>query len=255
MPISQYASFAAGGGANTMSYTAWSALTTLIANGFQTGTASSEQMNTLLRQLSTAAAGTAGFAATYGLNDVNDDGNATNFRNAIKSAIDQLIAAQQFWKAGDIKASLVNTTPPGWLKANGAIVSRTTYAALFAAIGTKYGSGNGSTTFQLPDLRAEFLRGWDDGRGVDNARTLGSLQAQMVLQHIHRMPVGINLEPPAGFTRGTTANKPGISGPDNDNWFWDTNDGTNIDGTVNSAGVIGSENRPRNISVLYLIKT
>lgn len=255
MPISQYSPFATGVSANTMSHAAWSALSTLIANGFQSGTASSEQMNTLLRQLSTAAAGTAAFAATYGLNDVNDDGNATNFRNAIKSAIDQLVAAQQFWRAGDIKASLVSTVPTGWLKANGAVVSRTTYAALFAAIGTTYGAGNGTTTFQLPDLRAEFLRGWDDGRGIDDARALGSSQAQMVLKHIHRQSLGINLEPPAGFTRGTTANKAGISGPDFDNWWWDTNDGTNVDGTVNAAGVIGDENRPRNISVLYLIKT
>lgn len=54
-----------------------------------------------------------------------------------------------------------NTTPPtGWLQCNGAAVSRATYAALFAAIGTVYGSGDGSTTFNLPDARGMFLRGW-----------------------------------------------------------------------------------------------
>lgn len=67
--------------------------------------------------------------------------------------------------------------PAGWLKANGVAVSRTTYSALFGAIGTKYGVGDGSTTFNLPDLRGEFIRGWDDGRGVDAGRTYGSAQS------------------------------------------------------------------------------
>ena len=70
------------------------------------------------------------------------------------------------------------TTPPaGWLKADGAAISRTTYAALFAAIGTTYGIGNGTSTFNLPDLRGEFLRCTDDGKGVDAGRVLGSSQA------------------------------------------------------------------------------
>ena len=70
----------------------------------------------------------------------------------------------------------MSTPPAGWLKANGEAVSRTTYATLFAAIGTTFGSGDGSTTFNLPDLRGEFMRGWDDGRGVDSGRAFGSAQ-------------------------------------------------------------------------------
>lgn len=69
------------------------------------------------------------------------------------------------------------TAPAGWLKANGAAVPRSHYAALFGAIGTTYGAGDGSTTFNLPDLRGEFLRGWDDARGVDAGRAFGSAQA------------------------------------------------------------------------------
>jgi microcystin-dependent protein len=61
-----------------------------------------------------------------------------------------------------------NTPPTGWLPCNGGAVSRTTYASLFASIGTTFGVGDGSTTFNLPDLRGEFVRGWDNGRGVDN---------------------------------------------------------------------------------------
>jgi len=70
-----------------------------------------------------------------------------------------------------------STAPTGFLKANGAAVSRSTYAALFAITGTTYGSGDGSTTFNVPDLRGEFIRGWDDARGIDASRAFGSAQA------------------------------------------------------------------------------
>ncbi|KAG0188260.1 hypothetical protein DFQ28_005152 [Apophysomyces sp. BC1034] len=65
--------------------------------------------------------------------------------------------------------------PDGWLKCNGAAVSRTRYAELFAIIGTTFGAGSG--TFNLPDLRGEFVRGFDDGRDVDKMRSFGSQQA------------------------------------------------------------------------------
>lgn len=77
------------------------------------------------------------------------------------------------------------SAPAGWLKANGAAVSRTAYADLFSRIGTTFGAGDGSTTFNLPDYRGEFLRGFDDGRGLDGGRTLNSVQAAMVLAHNH----------------------------------------------------------------------
>jgi phage-related tail fiber protein len=48
---------------------------------------------------------------------------------------------------------------------------------LFSAIGTTFGAGNGSTTFNVPELRGEFIRNWDDGRGVDSGRAFGSFQA------------------------------------------------------------------------------
>lgn len=78
--------------------------------------------------------------------------------------------------AGAVQFFARSTAPAGWIKANGAAVSRTAYADLFAAIGTTFGAGNGSTTFNLPDLRGEFPRGWDDGRGVDSGREFGSFQ-------------------------------------------------------------------------------
>ena len=63
-----------------------------------------------------------------------------------------------------------SVVPDGWLLCNGAEVNRTTYAALFAAIGTTYGVGNGNTTFQLPDLRGRFLLGLDNMGGTSADR-------------------------------------------------------------------------------------
>ena len=79
-----------------------------------------------------------------------------------------------------------NTPPAGWLKRNGAAVSRTTYAALFAAIGTQFGAGNGSTTFNLPDDRELIDRAWTDGlNAADSGRALFSSQAGQNESHIH----------------------------------------------------------------------
>jgi hypothetical protein len=62
--------------------------------------------------------------------------------------------------AGMVMYFANSTVPQGWLQCNGAAISRTTYVDLFSAIGTVYGTGNGSTTFNLPDFRGQFLRGW-----------------------------------------------------------------------------------------------
>ena len=60
------------------------------------------------------------------------------------------------------------TMPEGWLLCNGQAVDRTTFAELFATIGTTYGGGNGSTTFNVPDYRARFLRGYDGPSALGN---------------------------------------------------------------------------------------
>ena len=77
-----------------------------------------------------------------------------------------------------------NITPPnGYLECNGAAVNRTTYAELFNAIGITYGAGNGSTTFNLPDLRGEFIRSYDNGKGSDPGRVIGTFQSPSPLVH------------------------------------------------------------------------
>lgn len=87
--------------------------------------------------------------------------------------------------------------PQGWLIANGDAVSRATYADLFAAIGTTYGAGNGTTTFNLPDGRGRSLIGAGQGPGLTNralaatggAETHELTEAQMPL---HGHPVRMN---------------------------------------------------------------
>lgn len=88
---------------------------------------------------------------------------------------DEFMAGQSAWFEGPETA-----IPAGWLIANGAAVSRTTYATLFAAIGTIHGPGDGATTFNLPDKRGEFTRGLDLGRGVDVGRVQGSAQGDAI---------------------------------------------------------------------------
>lgn len=87
--------------------------------------------------------------------------------------------------AGAVMYFAMLTPPTGWLKADGTAISRTTYATLFAAIGTAFGVGDGSTTFNLPDLRSEFIRGLDEGRGIDSGRILGSAQSDENKAHHH----------------------------------------------------------------------
>ena len=104
------------------------------------------------------------------------------------AAINALLAgytANSFCPSGMVMIFAGDFAPVGWLKANGAAVSRTVYTNLFAAIGTRYGAGDGYSTFNLPDLRGEFPRFWDDGRGIDLGRVFGSVQSDNTRRHIH----------------------------------------------------------------------
>ena len=140
-------------------------------------------------------------------------------------------------KAGTTAFFAMSSAPSGWLKANGAAVSRTDYADLFAAIGTTYGAGNGSTTFNLPDLRGEFIRSLDDGRGVDSGRGLGTAQGHAFASHSHGQR-GTSNTSPQGFVTPLA------------NATIGTEVGTNTE--TSPAG--GTETRPRNIALLACIK-
>lgn len=87
--------------------------------------------------------------------------------------------------AGAVMPFAMNSAPTGWLAANGSAVSRTTYATLFAAIGTTHGAGDGSTTFNLPDLRGYFIRGTGTNSDGTASGTFAAKQAAAMLNHTH----------------------------------------------------------------------
>lgn len=142
-------------------------------------------LNLALAALASLSAGDSGPSNPYPyqlwkdtLNDVLMIRNGTN--DAWESFGESIGTASP---TGAIGFFAMPSAPAGWLKANGATLSRTTYSDLFAAIGPSFGAGDGATTFNVPDLRGEFLRGWDDGRGIDQSRLFGSLQLD-ALQNI-----------------------------------------------------------------------
>lgn len=147
----------------------------------------------------------------------------SNLANSCAATLNQMSSVVEFFACA--------TPPPGYLKANGALVSRTAYATLFAAIGTRFGAGDGSTTFALPDLRGEFIRGFDDARGVDVNRVLGSFQAQDIQPHTHTV-----------YSSGNNTSY-GYQG---------TGSGPGVYVATSSAGV--TETRPRNVALLACIK-
>jgi microcystin-dependent protein len=189
----------------------------------------------------------------------------TNNMAATKKYVDDQIsaipAASDLTPAGTVIWTARSSAPPGYLKANGAAVSRLTYAALHDAIGDIYGAGDGSTTFNLPDLRGEFIRGWDDGRGVDAGRQLGSPQNSEFGSHQHggsttpepdhshqlgRFSGNQNVNTQSGRYALATTND---IGPD----FTQPAGGHSHSITTDFRG--GNETRPRNIALLACIKT
>lgn len=164
-------------------------------------------------------------------------------------------------RAGTVQAWPSNTIPSGWLKCNGAAVSRTLYAALFNEIGTTYGAGDGSTTFNVPDLRGEFVRGLDDGRGVDASRAIGTGQTDQMqritgtLSFVTNAGAGVGVGGVSGsMTSGgiTTNNLPGhVAGGAKTNAVnFDSGSSPNARTSADTTG----ETRPRNVAMHFIIK-
>ena len=91
----------------------------------------------------------------------------------IKQALTEMLPKLKPLSVPTGMISAFNNVPEGWLQCNGAAVSRTTYAALFAVIGTKYGSGDGSTTFNLPNLHHKFIEGTNTQSEVGQSVSAG----------------------------------------------------------------------------------
>jgi microcystin-dependent protein len=140
------------------------------------------------------------------------------------------------------------TVPSGWYECDGSTASRTVDTPLFFAIGTAWGEGDGSTTFNKPDFRGVFARGWNHGASTDtyhgdqdavsrstgtaggnSGDNVGSYQNDMLRSHIHSVgQIGL----------GTGQ----ISG------------GSNLWGSSTTGATGGDETRPKNAYVMYIIK-
>lgn len=165
----------------------------------------------------------------------------------------------QFGIVGEIIATGSLTPPSGYLYCNGAAVSRIQYPALFAAIGATYGSGDGSTTFNIPDLRGRFLRGTNNASGRDPdaaSRTAmntggntgdnpGSVQTSQYQAHNHQ----VLSEASGSFVQlGGAGGLAGVSTSDNQAYILNSINGNPF--VLNSGG---NETRPINANVVYHI--
>ena len=145
---------------------------------------------------------------------------------------------------GTVKAWLTETVPLGYLECKGTSLVRADYPELFAVLGTNYGNADG-THFYIPDLRGMFLRGWDHARTLDpDAGTrlnrgdgttgdhVGTYQTDDLKSHLHT------------YTYKTITG--GDSGGADPNSLTDASHNTGSTG--------GSETRPYNTNVMYIIK-
>jgi len=140
--------------------------------------------------------------------------------------------------------------PSGFLVCDGSVVSRKVYSELFSVMGTLFGAGDGVSTFKLPDLRGEFIRGMDMGRGVDAGRALGSWQSSATVGGgLAQFESGRN---PAGENNSAGAENVPADG----SWSGWRVTGRSLDGDDhhirmrNAGAIAGAVVHPRNMALL-----
>ncbi|EJV6375521.1 tail fiber protein [Escherichia coli] len=280
MAKNDFKAFATDRNANVMSQEEWEALPALLS-GFTAGKASSAQVNKAIRQASFIAAALAQFVSDKTQRDVLDNGDLPGFVELLGSgfAVEYLSRKNPFGDIksdGTVKTALENlglgegsalpvgvpvpwpsaTPPTGWLKCNGAAFSAEEYPELAKAYPTN----------KLPDLRGEFIRGWDDGRGVDSGRTLLTNQEHAVISHNHGIPtkVGSVTNIPYGIEQvisdETIFSSAKTVGADywsnSERVFTYTTGGRNGAESVSSpdASSLIKETRPRNLAFAYIVR-
>lgn len=243
MAINNFKAFALDPNANVMSQADWEALPALLS-GFISGPAKSAQVNKAIRQATTIAALVGQFIANSGadaLDNADVNGLVTKFTNALIANLRlgagaPAIGIPFFWPS----SAMPNTVMTEWsdmvfLKFNGATFSASTYPKLAQVF----------PGLTLPEARGEFLRIWDDGRGVDNSRNLLSYQSGAFQSHSHRLllsagSVGsgnvIGIDNNLNGTLTYAINQPG---------------GGQIQAIENTGD---TETRPRNIAFNFLVR-
>lgn len=151
----------------------------------------------------------------------------------------------------DITGSVImyagSTAPKGWLLCDGSIVNRSVYSDLFGIIGTTYGVGNGSTTFNLPNTQGVFVRGAGTQivSAITYTGTRGTTQGDQFQSHIHQSSTVFFSQFPGGVL-------PNSGGPVS---YANVTTGVPLTDGVNGTPRIGAETRPANIALNYIIKT
>lgn len=165
----------------------------------------------------------------------NGSQNSTpSLTNADWAALASLNDVQASFPIGGGLWTYAETAPSGWIFFEGQAISRVGNPQLFTVLGTRFGAGNGSSTFNLPDERGEFFRGWDNGRGVDAGRPLGSSQSDLFREHSHgNVPLYV---PQGDSDRGGAISA------------------FSLDNVGSTASVGGNETRPRNIAGRYMYR-
>jgi microcystin-dependent protein len=162
--------------------------------------------------------------------------------------------------AGAIMSFAMNSPPSGWVICNGAEYAIADYGDLHTAIGTTWGAltngsgGAGSTHFRVPDLRGEFLRGVDSGRGLDSNRVFASTVSDNVKQFQGWVEAPAYADYSSCFKAadGTifTLSTQVTYGPSYDSNAAQGPRYTRATMTIGS----GSETYPKNVAILYCIK-
>ena len=168
---------------------------------------------------------------------------------------------------GTILTFGASTPPSGFLECNGSAISRSTYASLFSILSTTHGAGDGSSTFNIPDLRGQFVRGWDNSAGVDASRAFGSSQTDQNKNHTHTTD-SQSLTGSVSHLSGSLANNPGSASGIITKLSPASAIGARSSGSANASGISidathshtisssggGTEARPKNIALMYIIK-
>ena len=181
-----------------------------------------------------------------GLDDaLSNHTHAISQVTGLQDELDALNAHDGLLAPGFVLPYAGTTAPAGWLECDGSAISRTSYADLFGVIGTSAGSGDGSTTFNIPDYRGEGIRGWDHGRGVDNGRAINSAQGGSIEAHTHSYSRGtVSTSGGSAYSSGMTQNPPF-------SFVSSVSSGT----TGATTGTSGStETRMRNLAAMFILK-
>jgi microcystin-dependent protein len=161
-----------------------------------------------------------------------------------KSTIGQIKNSVGGFPTGGVLMFAASGVPAGWLECDGSILSINLYSDLYNVVGQNFKTSttfNTLTGFQIPDLRGQFVRGWDHGANVDSGRVFGKTQEDLIKSHDHPFYWGQNAGTPAigGSTPGNSVQ--------NYNFY-----GIGADQIGNTGG---TETRPKNVALLYCIKT